>query len=300
MLFTNSNSFLILGASGFIGTSLCKILDELQIDYVGLGYTNRSNSSTYFDISKPEAIPASLIKGRIVVHLASSLKPSRYSHELFAQVTQEVNYFQRLLAHCLQSRSRKFIYISSGGCVYGHSYTQPIDETVIPRPINLYGYFKLSIENLLNLYYSVFDFDFISLRVSNCYGPGQVVKQGQGVIAAFTHSIKNKVPITIYGDGSISRDYLFVTDLCNAIILASTAPSHSCNTYNVSYGESYSLKYLLGCLSEISNTSPIVNYEPSRSFDALTVSLDSSLFRNEFSWDPKISLYDGLVLQFKG
>ena len=146
----HSDSIIVLGANGFIGHALLSSLEVLGKRVVKVG--RRPPADLIVDNSIPEALPPKLLEGSTVIHLATSNVPGALAKHELACVHKELDDFARLLAHLDESGCRRFVFLSSGGCVYGSTSVELISEDHPTRPINPYGYLKLGCESLIHLY----------------------------------------------------------------------------------------------------------------------------------------------------
>lgn len=288
---------LIIGGTGYIGSHLSHAL--LQHGYNPIVLGRSKVYDLFFDLSNPEGIPPDLVSERVVVHLATGIVPSLFSVSNLDLVHSELRSFSQLLSHLNTHGCKRFVYISSGGCIYGPSSSTLINEEHPTRPINLYGYLKLGCESILSMFRNDHDMDVVSLRPSNCYGPFQKVRKGQGVIPSFIQSIRNSEPITLFGDGSVERDYIYIEDLVNAIIKVIDIPTLPSWIFNLSTGRTHSLKFILRQLEDLSSMPILINSKPSRSFDAPCIGLNSSSLQKAILWKPKTSFTDGLAEQWR-
>jgi UDP-glucose 4-epimerase len=184
----------------------------------------------------------------------------------------------------------KLIFLSSGGCVYSEKKDVFV-ETDEAFGINAYGKSKARMEMVLkksNLNYTI-------LRVANLYGPMQPVGRGQGVIAEWIDRVKKSKPITLFGSGNYSRDFLFISDFCDAVKKVVNVDSRP-GVYNLGSGVATSLNDIVGVLREQLKQELRIDFEPSRVIDRLHYCLDNSKFSNEFGWNPKIGIDLGIKL----
>jgi len=179
--------------------------------------------------------------------------------------------------------------------VYGCPKYIPIDERHPTEPLVSYGINKLCIEKYLALYESMHGIRAIVLRLSNPYGERQRIETAQGAVGAFCVRALRAEPIDIWGDGSVTRDYVYVGDVAEAFRKAMQY-SGSFNVFNISYGAGTTLLELVELISrELKN--PIVpRFLPGRPFDVPVNILDNALARSELDWKPAIALQDGLAL----
>jgi len=296
MIDNGYRSPLLIGGSGFIGTHLARHLRQKCFAPIILG--RQLECDLVCDLNEPETIPSSLLRERVIVHLATSIVPAPLTAENLLVVEAELAAFRRFLLHADASQCARVIFLSSGGCVYGPSITTNIREDHPTRPINTYGYLKLACESLLGLFRHQRGLETITLRPSNCYGPQQKMRHGQGVIAGFIQAIRTGGKITLFGDGSVERDYICVHDLVAAIELLITAPMPAQSVFNLSSGRTHSLRWILNELSSYHSGSFEVLQKPARAFDAPRIGLDPSALMEAIPWQPRVLLRQGLREQW--
>jgi UDP-glucose 4-epimerase len=152
---------------------------------------------------------------------------------------------------------------------------------------------KLTVEKYLELFGFLDGFQSVALRVANPFGPRQNPLGHQGVVAAILDRIHNGQPISVWGDGSVIRDFFYVRDLARAIYLAATQDTQS-KTINIGSGHGMSLNALLGAVRRELGLDFQVRYESGRAFDVKEIYLDTSRAKAELGWTPQTSLGDGL------
>jgi len=189
---------------------------------------------------------------------------------------------------------RKLVFISSGGTVYGVPKYLPVDEMHPTDPIVSYGVIKLAIEKYLHIFEQMHGIKSITLRVANPYGERQRIETAQGAVGVFLHNAMNSLPIDIWGDGNVIRDYIHVSDVAAAFVKALEYDG-SQKVFNISSGVGISLNQLIDTL-EKSLGKPIARrYLPSRPFDIPVSILSNELAQKELKWMPLISMQDGIT-----
>ena len=197
-----------------------------------------------------------------------------------------------VLENCRQFQVNKIVFVSSGGAIYGEPKHLPCDEYHPVNPISPYGAAKFTVENYLHLYKRLHGLNFTSLRYANVYGPRQDPKGEAGVIAIFAKTMLEGGNIVIFGDGYQERDYVYVSDVVEANLLA--IDNETSGVYNIGTGKGTSLKEIFLQLSSIVKYDKQPIYEPSRLGDIYKISLDSTKALKELGWKPKVSQRDGL------
>ena len=307
MLF-NQKNFLITGGSGFIGTNLVYALLEQTEAHITI---IDSNPPTFFeeneridfiegDLSDKNLLNDIFTKTffDIVYHLAWNSIPESSlespEKEVKLNLVNSLNLINISHIHSV----KKFIFLSSGGTVYGNSESPLINENHPNNPLNPYGISKLTVEKFIEMYGYLNDFRYVILRPSVPYGPYQNPNFKQGVISVFLNNLIEGKDFIIWGNGENKRDFFFIDDLIDAIIKSSFNSNVYNITFNVSGSESLTLNNLVEKMENIFDKKINVKYESSRDFDVFDVSLDCSLIKNELNWQPITNIDTGIRKTF--
>lgn len=292
---------LVVGGNGFIGSHL---VDRLL---------QRGQSVRIYDRSPNEfrGVPAGVeyVRGElenldllkeavegmeVVYHFASSTLPKTSNDDPVHDIRSNLVNTIHLLEVCVAAGVRKVVFPSSGGTVYGATQTAPVDETHPTNPISSYGIVKLAIEKYLKLFDHLHGLDYTVLRISNLYGPYQNPASQQGVISVFLYRVYTGQPITIWGDGSVIRDYLYISDLVDALETVAQVETQN-KLFNIGSGRGTSLNDLIDLIAAVIHERPAVEYLSSRLLDVPTSVLDASRARRELGWGPKTDLTEGIA-----
>jgi UDP-glucose 4-epimerase len=229
----------------------------------------------------------------IVFYLGGSSTPTMAGTDPGGSITSSVVPAAALLDLMRSTTTRRVVMASSGGAVYGVVGALPTPEDHPTEPISIHGHNSLTVERYAMFYARHHGFEPVILRYANPYGPGQVARRGQGVIATWCDALARGAPICVYGDPATRRDLLYVDDAALATIAAgfeATAPG----IYNVGSGCSCSLDELAGRLQEISGRRAPIERLPHRNVDVPATQLDCSLLRAQTGWEPATGLNEGL------
>jgi len=208
-----------------------------------------------------------------------------------------------LLENCLKYKVRNFIFISSGGAIYGEPENMPVDEYYPKNPLSPYAVAKHTIEHYLYYYRQTFALNYVALRYANVYGPRQDPFGEAGVIAIFSQKMLKKDRPTIFGDGEQLRDYIYVDEIVSINMLASQkieslnkkrASSPDDLSYNVGTGKGNSVNFLYRTLAEITDFREKPIYAPGKKGDIRKIYLDTTKAQKELDWQAKLQLEDGL------
>lgn len=192
----------------------------------------------------------------------------------------------------------RFIYVSSGGVVYGEPDVRPTPETMPKLPESPYGVSKLAGEQYLYYYHRVHGLDYAAVRYSNVYGPRQDPHGEAGVVAIFSTRIARGEPLTLFGDGEQTRDYVYVDDVVAANLTVADAELNPAamlddRAFNVGTGVETSVRALADSLMRASGRIVPIEFAPARPGELRHSSLDTSRLRS-LGWRPAASLDRGL------
>lgn len=290
---------LVLGGNGFIGSHL---VDRLLSDGANVRVFSHSpetfrsslNSVDYVhgDFSDNTAVEKALIGVDAVYHLISTSLPSSSMSDPVGDIEGNLVNTVRLLESMRKTGVNRLVYLSSGGTVYGIPQHIPIAETHPQAPISSYGVIKSTIEKYISMYHHLYGLNFITLRVSNPYGPRQGHSGVQGVIGTFLQNIHAGKQIEIWGDGKIIRDFISIHDLTDLCVKA--AKSDRNGVYNAGVGLGISILDLLAEISSVTGLDINPDFKPRRAYDVPEVVLDIAKAKSEFDWAPRVTLRDGL------
>jgi UDP-glucose 4-epimerase len=198
----------------------------------------------------------------------------------------------KLILEAVRAGTRRFIYVSTGGAVYGEPTWLPVNENHSIRPECAYGISKHTVEHYLELYRILNGLQYVVLRYPNVYGPRQNPRGEAGVNAIFAGlMLAGKVP-TIFGDGEQLRDYVFVSDIVEANLRALTNGDNE--IVNIGSGLGTSVNDIYQILAEILDFKPPAHYAPERAGEIKKIFLDARKAELALGWKPKISFRDGL------
>lgn len=187
---------------------------------------------------------------------------------------------------------RKIIFASTGGAIYGEPVCVPVDETYPPLPLSPYGASKLAIEHYIRIWKSVSGIDYTIFRYPNVFGPRQNPKGEAGVVAIFCiQMLKNQTP-SIFGDGTKTRDYLYVSDIVRANVSALNAGNGE--TLNLGWGLEISDQMVFDVVREVLDYRSDPMYSCIRPGEVNRIALDASRARSVLEWIPEIEFREGV------
>jgi UDP-glucose 4-epimerase len=229
----------------------------------------------------------------VVFHLVSTTLPKSSNDDPIYDVQSNLVGTLQVLNVIRLKNVRKIIFISSGGTVYGEPRYLPINEEHPTEPLVSYGITKLAIEKYLLLYQQQYGIKANILRVSNPYGERQRIETAQGAVGVFLSRALQSKSLEIWGDGSVTRDYIHVSDVAEAFAcaLAYDGPK---SVFNISSGTGITLNALIETMERVIERSIDRCYLSRRLFDVPVSVLDNSLAKHELGWRPTMKLYDGV------
>ncbi|MBQ6657004.1 MAG: NAD-dependent epimerase/dehydratase family protein [Ottowia sp.] len=295
---------LVLGGRGFIGSHLVSALltrgfrvrcfDRPHVESVGDSFlSNPDFELCEGDFTSESDVAEALRECEFCYHLVSTTLPKSSNSDPIFDVESNVVGSLRLLNHAKKNGLKKVVFVSSGGTVYGAPTEIPIPETHPTNPICSYGITKLMIEKYLSLFQELHGLDYTVLRLANPFGDGQRTLATQGAIAVFMGRVLRGEPIEIWGDGSIVRDYIYISDVVNALLL-SLFPSNNQHVFNIGSGRGHSLNEVISAIEAVSNCQAVRRYLDARTFDVPANVLNIEAARKFLGWCPKVSFDAGI------
>ena len=296
----------VLGGSGFIGRCVCELLYDRKI-YTVLAVSRSIEPESFgpkrarlqtlqFDVSGVADVPLDIFTSDMIVDLAS-VGPTAESLNAIVNVSKAARRHVDFIRQCIKRGfNGRYVYVSSGGAIYGNPEQAVVKESHSTYPLSPYGYEKLLIETHLLREDIKNNLDLIILRPGNVYGPGQVAKRGFGIVPTIYKLISNSQPLTIYGDGSEGqRDYVFESDCAAAIEAAILAPQLPAAIYNISTGRGISTLGIAQKIAEVLGVHPIYSFVPPRETDVSKIALDWSRAEEDLGWRPLVTFEEGIA-----
>ncbi|HPV44357.1 MAG TPA: NAD-dependent epimerase/dehydratase family protein [Methylotenera sp.] len=292
---------LVLGGNGFIGSH---VVDELLSAGYDVNVFDRNTEKwrlpifgvNYFlgDFADTTLLTQALQAVDVVVHLICSTIPSTSNLDPVADIQSNLVNTVIFLQLMLASNIKRIVFLSTGGAVYGQPSVSPVPETHALNPICSYGVVKVAIEKYLGMFAHLYDLRPMIIRPANLYGPRQGYQSEFGAVSTFMAQMLAKKKIQIWGNGTVKRDYLFVTDLAKLCRLA--IEKDAVGVVNAGSGKAVSLNELVDLIREETRSDVEIEYTESRKFDVKEIVLDSTEAKRMFGWQPRISIQKGLSI----
>lgn len=235
------------------------------------------------DVREVDSYRQELIPGSVVVHLANSSYPGKAEKVIESDIQDNVLGTIRLAQACADAKVAAFIFLSSGGAIYGNHSAEPLSEDVPCVPISAYGAMKLTIEQYLRIIHLLRELPVASLRVGNPFGPWHK-GTGQGAVNVFMTKILEGSPIEIWGQGDQVRDYIPVQDVSEAIRRVGLEFRSGCEAFNVGTGIGRSLNEVLHEIGSVTGREANVSFMPARRVDVASNCLATEKMHTAFGW----------------
>ena len=290
----NKKTLLFIGGAGFIGSNIIRRLQhedyEIHVcEPVGAnmqrlnGLQAQVHHAALSDIESVSKIIQDY-EIDIVVHLVSTLIPGSTYEDYKNEYKNVIFPSIELMELCAQQKIR-FVFFSSGGTVYGNrTDVQPFKETDAMNPISYYGWSKQMMENSIQFMNRTVGLDYLILRPSNAFGPGQNLNGKQGLVAVAIGKLLRNEEIEVWGDASAVRDYIYVDDLANIFVKLIEADVHH-TTLNVGSGLGYSVNDVLASLKIVSGKVLKIVYQNPRPVDVSYMVLDTTRLKETINYE---------------
>jgi len=300
---------LVTGGAGFIGSNLVDALlargDTVTVvDDLSTGRRENLNGAlaagaklAELDIRDAEAL-SELVEAsqpQIVFHLAAQIDVRKSLADPAFDAGVNVGGTANLLEAMRAGGSKRIVFVSTGGAIYGEGEGKelPLGEDAPIEPFSAYGQSKFAAEGYLALYERLYDLSGVSLRLGNVYGPRQDPLGEAGVIAIFCGRLRSGERPTVFGDGTQTRDYIYVGDVVAAALAA--AESEASGPINIGSGIETDVLELARQLAEIDGSADFEpELAPPRAGEVQRISLDAGRAERELGWRAETSLADGL------
>jgi UDP-glucose 4-epimerase len=246
------------------------------------------------DLSDRFVVRALVQSADYVFHLVSSSTPSTANLDPAGDVLENVIPTVHLLESCKSSAIKKLVFLSSGGTVYGIPSQVPIPETAPTNPISAHGIQKLALEKYFSLYHYLYGVDSVVLRVANPYGPMQVARKGQGVVAALISRALAGGPLEVWGSGDVVRDFIYIDDVIRAILQVGITNATD-RLFNVGSGIGKCINDVVDDIETITRCGTLKRiWLAGRAVDVPINVLDIRRIQEATGWAPSVAWSEGL------
>ncbi len=294
---------IVTGGAGFIGSHVVDRFLDLGhevaiIDNLVTGRRENLNPKAEFsevDITDEAGVAAAFqsFRPEVVSHHAAQIDVRRGVAEPVYDANINIIGGIRVVQAAMAAGVGKFIYASTGGAVYGNPEYLPCDEKHPAQPISPYGISKHTLEHYLYLYGILEGLNYTTLRYANVFGPRQNPKGEAGVNAIFTGlMLKGETP-TIFGAGDKTRDYVFVSDVAEANVLALDRGQGE--IINIGTGIETTDQEVYDAIAEAVGFDQPANYSPERKGEVRHIALNCDRAREVLGWTPRVSFREGVA-----
>ncbi|MGA3229374.1 MAG: NAD-dependent epimerase/dehydratase family protein [Candidatus Binatus sp.] len=300
---------LVTGGAGFIGSHTVDALvasgagEVSVLDDLSTGKRNQVNAKATLyqtDLRDAAAVGSVVERARpeIIFHLAAQMDVRRSVADPAFDAQVNLVGFLNLIESARRHGLRRVIFSSTGGAIYGEQDEFPCSEDHPLRPVSPYGVAKLATEAYLFFYKVEYGIDYLALRFGNVYGPRQDPHGEAGVVAIFCGRMLDGKPVTIYGDGTQTRDYVYVGDVVRAVVAAAKS-SASGIALNIGTGIETNVNDLYSTLAGIADFPTRAEHVAARPGEQKRSVISPARAEQELGWRPEKKFADGLEETFK-
>lgn len=298
----------VLGGTGFIGKHLVsKLLAEghsvtvfTRSESESLDLLNHPNLCyLYGDFLNAHDVDEATKDNEYVFHLVSLTNPAVSEEDPYIDLETNVRMTIHLLESCVKNNIQRVIFASSGGSIYGEGNSKLLSENDPTFPISPYAIGKQTIEGYLRYFHKKYQLDYLVYRISNVYGEGQnTTNNKHGVISVFLNNILTEKPLTVFGNGTMTRDYIEVHDL-TSFMAKKFSQNSKYKLYNIGTGRGVTVNEILATIEKVTKKKAQVTHLPSPSSYVEYIVLDCSRASEEFGIIGSTLLVDGIRFMYK-
>ena len=294
---------LVTGGAGFIGSHIVDALLSAGWSVSVVDDLSRGTRSSVAEGARMHVVDVrdsglvDVVRAEqpdVVFHQAAQIDVRRSIAEPLLDTDVNVLGTVNLLQACVAASVRRVVFASSGGAIYGDTSVIPTPETHAAAPASLYGAAKLCGEAYGGVYASLYGLEFCALRYANVYGPRQDPHGEAGVVAIFARKLLAGEAPVINGDGTQTRDYVYVGDVVRANLLAASAEASALGAYNVGTGREVDVNELFAMLRAACGVDVDAVHGTAKAGEQRRSCLDASLAASALGWAPTVTLEDGL------
>ncbi len=293
---------LVTGGAGFIGSNVAdKFIQEgykvTIVDNLSTGLeANVSKEAKFFRVDIRSVVINKIFertKPDVLCHHAAQIDVRKSTADPIFDAEVNIVGSLNLLNACIKHKVKKVIFASTGGAIYGEQDYFPADENHPANPLSPYGAAKLSIEKYLHFYRETYGIDFVSLRYANVYGPRQNPYGEAGVVAIFAERLLAEKETIINGDGTQTRDFVFVEDVVESNLLALNYPKS--DIFNIGTGKETDINRIFRLLKKTTGSKQKEVHAPPKPGEQQRSVLDCSKAGRLLKWKPRYSVDEGLA-----
>lgn len=299
---------LVTGGAGFIGSTLVDrlradghrvlVVDDLsrgRESNLAAALADGSTDLEVLDIRREDPTPIfTRFAPEVVFHLAAQIDVRVSVEDPIGDASTNILGTIAVARAALAADTRKIVFASSGGAIYGSAAVPPIAETTPVAPVSPYACSKVGGEMYLESFRALHGLDCSHIAPANVYGPRQDPHGEAGVVAVFARAMLDGTPTKLFGDGGNTRDYVYVDDVVEAFVAAS-GTAGSGMRFNVGTGIETSDSELHTMVARATGSTAEAERHPARSGDVRRSALDSGLARKVLGWSPRVDLAEGIA-----
>ncbi|MGC9172454.1 SDR family oxidoreductase [Caldisericum sp.] len=292
---------LVTGGAGFIGSNVVDAFIEngfevAVLDNLSTGKKENLNTKAKFynaDLRDRNALEKVFkeFKPEIVNHHAAQIDVRKSVEDPVFDAEINIVGSTNLFQLAVKYEVKRVVFASTGGALYGEPKVLPANEDTPIEPLSPYGVAKYCVENYLNYFKRLYGIERVILRYANVYGPRQDPLGEAGVISIFTGRILEGKPVFIFGDGTQTRDFIYVEDVVNANLLAIAGSE---GVYNIGTGVETSVNDIVKVFEEVLERKIQVEYLPPRKGEVYRIALDYTKAKQSLGFEPTYTLKEGI------
>ncbi len=292
---------LVIGGNGFLGSHVVDALARrghqvAAFDRFGVlkpQFVEPGVEAISGDFLNAADLRAAVAGRDVVLHFLSTTDPATAEDDPTLDLRTNIMSSIQLFETCSTADVGRVVFASTGGAIYGDQDATVFREDDLTFPVSPYAIGKQAIEGYLRYFRRKRGLASTVFRISNPYGPRQNPAKRQGVIPIFLRRLERGLPLVVYGDGSMIRDYMYVADMADMVAEAVTRGTEH-DLYNLGSGVGTSVRELVRCIAEATGTEPQVHHAPKPPTFVDHVTLDTSRFAGEFGPRTMTPLTEGI------
>jgi UDP-glucose 4-epimerase len=302
-------NILVTGGAGFIGSNIVDRLapdnNVFVFDSLFTGTMNnlvKSRDKITFikgDIRDKELVNKTVAKVEYIFHLAAHVGNIRSLKDPYLDMDVNINGMLNLLEACRNNPNLKRLVYSSSAAIFGEAKYLPIDEDHPLYPESPYAVSKMAAEKYAFAYHKVYGIPTASVRYFNAYGPRQDSSEYANAISIFLSKTRKGEPLTVYGDGEQTRDFIFISDIVNGNLLAATHPAAPGQVFNISSGEVHSILQLIGIIRDVTGKEVPYTHAPFRAGEVRHSKANIDKAKKILGFKPRTDLKTGIRLTWE-